>query len=173
MVSENFSSSSSLGVELDSFEIWGKDEQFVVVMSPPKGKKGKKKSTPWVAFKLMAMVYKEKEGMYTGECPALGVASQGDDEQEARTNIQEAVTLFLEDCAEVGTLERILLKRRFKETHKQRKKEKSTATRPYTISSLGRMVFQKKNDKTHDYSETESVHGMVCGMVSPFAHHAS
>ncbi len=120
MVSEKFPSSFPLGADLDSVEIWKKGEQFVVVMSPPKGKKGKKQAAPWVAFDLKTKVYKEKEGMYTGECPALEVASQGDDEQEARENIQEAVALFLEDCADVGTLERVLLKRKFKAIHKQK-----------------------------------------------------
>ena len=122
MKTKSFPSSPPLG--LASVEIWKKGEQFVVVLSPPKELKGKKQavanSTPWIVFDLKTRVYKEKEGMYTGECPALQVASQGDDEQEARKNIQEAVTLFLEDCAEVGTLERVLLKRRFKEMHKQR-----------------------------------------------------
>ena len=172
MKTKNFPSSFPLGVALDSMEIWKKGEQFVVVMSPPKEPKGKKQAapnaTPWVVFDLRTKVYKEKEGMYTGECPALEVASQGDDEREARKNIQEAVTLFLEDCAEVGTLERVLLKRRFKEMHKQRQKEQSTTTRrSMGWSSFWRTTPHKKNGETLDHNET------ILGMVASLAHDTS
>ena len=140
---KNFPSSFPLGVGLASVAIWKKGEQFVVVMSPPKGKRNKKQATPLVVFDLITKIYKEKEGMYTGECPALQVASQGDFEQEARTNIQEAVTLFLEDCAEVGTLERVLLKRRFKEIHNQRKDDHNETIQGI-IASFAHDTSQKK-----------------------------
>ncbi|MCK6480276.1 MAG: type II toxin-antitoxin system HicB family antitoxin [Planctomycetes bacterium] len=42
-----------------------------------------------------AIVEKEGDG-YVALCPELDVASQGDTVEEARTNLKEAVELFLE-----------------------------------------------------------------------------
>ena len=120
---ENFPSSFPLGADLDSVAIWKKGEQFVVVMSPPKAKK-KKQAAPWVAFDLKMRVY-EDGGDVIGECPALDVVSCGNFEQEARTNIQEAVALFLEDCAERSTLDTVLEDCGFREMHKPPKKSSS------------------------------------------------
>ncbi len=35
---------------------------------------------------------------FSSHCPELGVASQGDTEEEARSNLREALELFLEDA---------------------------------------------------------------------------
>ncbi len=114
---KSFPSSLPLGVSLDSVEIWKKGEQFVVVMSPPKGKRSKKQATPLVVFDLKMRVYKDDKDII-GECPALDIVSCGDFEQEAHKNIQEAVTLFLEDCAERSTLDAVLEDCGFREMHK-------------------------------------------------------
>ncbi len=51
-----------------------------------------------------------KEGnMYTSYCPELDVASCGYTPAEAERNLREAVELFLEEAAFMGTLEEILL----------------------------------------------------------------
>jgi predicted RNase H-like HicB family nuclease len=51
-----------------------------------------------------------KEGAtYVAHAPELDVSSCGDTDEQARRNIQDAVRGFLETCAEMGTLEEILL----------------------------------------------------------------
>ena len=51
-----------------------------------------------------------KEGAtYVAHAPELDVSSCGDTDEQARRNIQDAVRGFLETCAEMGTLEAILL----------------------------------------------------------------
>ena len=136
MTIENFPSSLPLDVNLDSVAIWKKGEQFVVVMSPPKEKK-KRRVAPWVAFDLRTKVCKE-DGNIIGECPALDVVSCGDDEQKAHNNIKEAVTLFLESCAERETLGTVLKECGFREMHKPPKpsSEKHERMRGVTTPSL-------------------------------------
>ena len=46
---------------------------------------------------ISAIIYREGDG-YVALCPDVDVASQGDTVETARTNLQEAVELFLE-CA--------------------------------------------------------------------------
>jgi predicted RNase H-like HicB family nuclease len=41
-------------------------------------------------------------------CPELNVSSFGDAPEEALTCLQEAVTLFLDECQRMGTLEMVL-----------------------------------------------------------------
>jgi predicted RNase H-like HicB family nuclease len=41
-------------------------------------------------------------------CPELNVSSFGETPEEALFSLQEAVTLFLETCQEMGTLEMVL-----------------------------------------------------------------
>ena len=48
-------------------------------------------------YSLTAVVEREKDG-FVALCPELDVASQGNTVEEARTNLKEAVELFLE-CA--------------------------------------------------------------------------
>lgn len=50
----------------------------------------------------------EEDGAFTSTCPAFGLASQGDTEEQAIENIVEAVGIFLEHCAAQGTLPQIL-----------------------------------------------------------------
>ena len=44
--------------------------------------------------------YTEEDGGYVVECLNNGVVSQGDTLKEARDNIIEAITLYLEECPE-------------------------------------------------------------------------
>ena len=53
-------------------------------------------------------------GYYISSCPPLAVLSQGDTEQEAIENLEEALELFLEGCYENGTLEAVLKENGFK-----------------------------------------------------------
>ena len=41
-------------------------------------------------------------------CPEFGVSSFGDTPEEAAASLHEAVTLFLEECQRMGTLETVL-----------------------------------------------------------------
>lgn len=51
---------------------------------------------------------KPEDNVYVANCPILDVISQGSTPDEARHNIQEAVTLFIETCFEMGTLDEVL-----------------------------------------------------------------
>jgi len=57
-------------------------------------------------YKLTAVIWREKEG-YVSKCPELGVASVGDNVEEARANLKEAVELYLENAKELGMLKEI------------------------------------------------------------------
>lgn len=48
-----------------------------------------------------AVIWREKAG-YVSKCPELGVASAGDTPDEARRNLQEAISLYLENAEELG-----------------------------------------------------------------------
>ena len=70
-----------------------------------------------VDFKITAQAgvwYDEEVGQYVSACPALDLYSQGDTEDQAISNIQEAGSLFLETCYELGTLNQVLQERGFR-----------------------------------------------------------
>jgi predicted RNase H-like HicB family nuclease len=50
--------------------------------------------------KLTAVIRKEKRGLYVSYCPQIGIASQGGSEEEAFENLQEAVSVYLEEVTE-------------------------------------------------------------------------
>lgn len=60
-----------------------------------------------ITFQLPMQMVK-KEQWYVASCSALDVHSQGDSQEHAKTNLIEALTLFLSSCLERGTLEAIL-----------------------------------------------------------------
>ena len=60
-----------------------------------------------VEIDLSARSYKGSVG-YVSCCPALDVYSQGDTEEEAHSNLREAVQLFISSCYERGTLDDVL-----------------------------------------------------------------
>ena len=53
---------------------------------------------------LDIVIVKEKlskgEPVYVAHCTSLGITSQGSTIEEARQNIKEAITLYLEECPE-------------------------------------------------------------------------
>ena len=55
---------------------------------------------------LTAVIEREDDG-YVALCPQLDIASQGDTVEEARTNLAEAVTLFLETASVSETRTRV------------------------------------------------------------------
>ena len=62
---------------------------------------------PTLNFKLPAKITKRKK-WYLASCPVLDVHSQGETEEKARTNLAEAVSLFLASCLERNTLDAVL-----------------------------------------------------------------
>ncbi|RMF79834.1 MAG: type II toxin-antitoxin system HicB family antitoxin [Nitrospirae bacterium] len=55
---------------------------------------------------LTAVIEREGDG-YVALCPEVGVASQGDTLEEARSNLQEALELFFEVASEEELAERV------------------------------------------------------------------
>ena len=50
----------------------------------------------------------EEDGQIVAVCPELNVSSFGDTPEGALASLQEAVTLFLEECQRMGTLDMVL-----------------------------------------------------------------
>jgi predicted RNase H-like HicB family nuclease len=50
----------------------------------------------------------EQDGQIVALCPELNVSSFGDTIEEALHSLQEAVTLFLEECQRTGSLDTVL-----------------------------------------------------------------
>jgi predicted RNase H-like HicB family nuclease len=50
----------------------------------------------------------EEDDQFVALCPELNVSSFGDTPDKALTALQEVVTLFLEECQEMGTLDFVL-----------------------------------------------------------------
>jgi len=57
-------------------------------------------------YDYTAVVWKETEG-YVSKCPELGVASCGNNFEEAIENLKEAVQLYLENAHELDLMEDI------------------------------------------------------------------
>lgn len=55
--------------------------------------------------RVTALIEREGDG-YVALCPELDIASQGDSIEEARTNLGEALTLFMETASESEIAER-------------------------------------------------------------------
>ena len=58
-------------------------------------------------------IFKEDD-QYVAIAPELNVSSFGDNPDEAKSSLAEAVGLFLEECKRMGTLEDVLTESRFK-----------------------------------------------------------
>lgn len=54
-------------------------------------------------MKFVITIFQDEDGMFVAECPAIpGCVSQGETEEEAERNIQEAIKACLEVRAEKG-----------------------------------------------------------------------
>ena len=54
-------------------------------------------------MKFLITIFRDEDGMFIAECPSIpGCVSQGKTEQEAQSNIQEAIKECLEVRAEKG-----------------------------------------------------------------------
>jgi len=62
-----------------------------------------------MAGKIIVRAEIFKEGnQYVSLCPELNVSSFGDTPEDAKKSLSEAVSLFFEECQEMGTLDDIL-----------------------------------------------------------------
>jgi predicted RNase H-like HicB family nuclease len=62
-----------------------------------------------MAEKVVIRVEVFKEGeQYIGVCPELNVSSFADTPEEAKKSLSEAVSLFLEECQNMGSLDEVL-----------------------------------------------------------------
>jgi predicted RNase H-like HicB family nuclease len=52
--------------------------------------------------------YLQEDDAVVAICPQLDLSSFGKDLQQARNRVKEALDLFVEECAEQGTLQRVL-----------------------------------------------------------------
>lgn len=62
---------------------------------------------------LPAEIIKEAD-IYVSSCPVLDIFSQGETEEEAKSNLIEAVTAFITSCINRGTLDAVLKQCGFK-----------------------------------------------------------
>lgn len=60
-----------------------------------------------IQFRFFCTV-KQEENWIISSCPALDVHSQGKTDDEARKNLIEAISLFLETCLEMNSLDAVL-----------------------------------------------------------------
>lgn len=58
-------------------------------------------------IRIRAEIFQEGD-QYVALCPELTVSSFGDTAPEALESLQEAVSLFLEECQRMGTLKQVL-----------------------------------------------------------------
>ncbi len=70
-----------------------------------------------IAIELSALIRKE-ENQYTSWCPELDVSSCGDNIEEARDNLFDAVDLYLRTLAEESELAQIFQERNIKPIEK-------------------------------------------------------
>ena len=59
-------------------------------------------------FVFSAIFKKEPKGGYSALCPELGVASQGENIEDAKTNLREACELYIESAKDVGMIKKVL-----------------------------------------------------------------
>jgi len=60
-----------------------------------------------VRILIASILFKEGEHIVS-LCPQLNVSSFGETAEEAKKSLVEAVTLFLQECQKMGTLEEVL-----------------------------------------------------------------
>lgn len=61
------------------------------------------------SFRLVCIVKRDSDKRWIAFCPDLDVYSQGRTSKKAKKALAEAVTLWIEDCLERGTLDGALL----------------------------------------------------------------
>ena len=88
------------------------------------------------------VVKAQEDGKCLISCPSLPVHTFGEDEQEAEANLLEAVSIFLECCADDGTLPQVMLKHGF-QAHKGASGDLPSATKLNYQDGILRVPFKK------------------------------
>lgn len=57
---------------------------------------------------IITMELFREDNQIVAYCPHLNVSSFGDSPEEAKASLKEAVSLFLEECQKIGTLNEVL-----------------------------------------------------------------
>lgn len=70
-----------------------------------------------INIKVAVDIYQDG-GLFIADCKRFGVITQGNTFEEARNNLIEALSLFVETCFEMGTLESILKESGFSSSSK-------------------------------------------------------
>lgn len=73
--------------------------------------------TVQISFCLSCTVKREAKDRWVTGCPALDLYSQGKTEEEAKRCLKEAISLWVEDCIERGTLDEALQEVGFNRVH--------------------------------------------------------
>ncbi len=71
---------------------------------------------------------------YMSLCPELNVSSYGDTPEEARESLKEAVSLFLEECESMGTLQDVLEEAGFE--HRTHPHDEWLAPHPFATEEI-------------------------------------
>jgi len=66
------------------------------------------RDTVAISVDLLCTVKKEAEDLWVTGCPLLDLYSQGSSEDDAKSSLEEAILLWVENCLERGTLEQAL-----------------------------------------------------------------
>lgn len=53
-------------------------------------------------------VLKFEDGYFISTCPALDLSSQGETEEQAKVNLEDAIALFVESCMNRGSIFQVL-----------------------------------------------------------------
>ncbi len=61
-------------------------------------------------FSVQVNIYATKQS-FAADCPALRLASHGKTERAARRALSSVIEVFLEECLEMGTIDRVLADR--------------------------------------------------------------
>lgn len=70
-----------------------------------------------ISLCLICTVKRDTGSRWVTGCPALDLFSQGENEEEAKRCLEEAIELWVEDCLERGTLDQALREAGFHRVH--------------------------------------------------------
>ena len=99
-------------------------------------------------MQLPAVIIK-KEKWYTANCPILDVFSQGETIEKAKSNLAEAISLFLLSCHERGTLDAVLKSCGFRPMYKPQAIEENHDGFDYVDVPLPFMINTSDPNRCH------------------------
>jgi len=93
--------------------------------------------------KARRVVRSREREIHLCRCRALDVITQGPTEAAARQNLTEAVTLFLESCAELGSRDEIFRELGFRDT--------PAGVSPPVVTAAAARAGRRRTDNATDY----------------------